>query len=273
MFRKNIAHLILPLLLLLSACGQSNDGQVEPTTGPDLALTVTAQANLLESLTQTALATTPAPEFTPTMAFSPTPEFTATPSKVFVTVSANTNCRSGPGDEYSIEGALTVGQQAEVIGKSSTTNYWIIKNPNSSGSCWLWGEFATIAGDTSALQEIAPPPTTTPLAALAPVIDHVTVRFDGSSGGVIAFLDVYYFDGEGDANFLDLQLISTSIEVTGKIKDVSFAPNANQRRGSVVTGQWACGTKQYDVTVGVTIHDAAGHTSNTIGVTFSCNKK
>jgi hypothetical protein len=100
----------------------------------------------------------------------------------------------------------------------------------------------------------------------------VAVRFDSSSGGLIAYLDVYYYDSEGDANYLDLQLISTSVQVTGTIKDVSFAPNANQRRGSAVTGQWACGTKVYDVTVGVTIRDAAGHTSNTIGVTFSCNK-
>ncbi|MCC6300978.1 MAG: hypothetical protein IT314_16950 [Anaerolineales bacterium] len=273
MNRKKIIYITLPLLLIFSACGQANTEQASPTTGPDLALTITAQANLLESLTQTALAPTATPEFTATAVSSPIPEFTATPSKVIVTVSANTNCRSGPGDEYSIEGALIVGQQAEVVGKSSTTNYWIIKNPSATGTCWLWGEFAAISGDTSALQEVAAPPTTTPLAALAPVIDHVTVRFDGSSGGVIMYLDVYYFDGEGDANLADFQLISASIDTSGTIKDVSFAPNANQRRGSVVTGQWSCGTKQYNVAVGVTIRDAAGHSSNIIAVNFSCNKK
>jgi hypothetical protein len=272
MKRIKSAHFILPFLLLFSACGQSNNGQVTPTTGPDLALTITAQARLLESLTQTAHAVTPSPAFTATAEFSPTPEFTATPSKVIVTVSANTNCRSGPGADYSIEGALTIGQQAEVVGKSSTTNYWVINNPNGPGTCWLWGEFATVTGNTTALQEVAAPPTTTPLAALAPVIDRVAVRFDSSSGGLIAYLDVYFYDGEGDANFVDFQLISTSVETSGTIKDISFAPNANQRKGSAVTGQWACGTKQYDVTVGVTIRDAAGHSSNTVGVTFSCNK-
>jgi hypothetical protein len=122
------------------------------------------------------------------------------------------------------------------------------------------------------LQEYAIPPTVTPLAALSPVIDWVVVRFDASSGGLIAYLDVYYYDGEGDANFLDLQLISTSVEVTATLKDVPIAPSANQRRGSVVTGQWACGTKQYDMAVGVTIRDEAGHSSNTIGVTFRCNQ-
>lgn len=264
---KNLIRIIILVALTLTACGAPAETP-EPTSGPDLALTITAQARLLDALAQTALAPTSTPEPT----FTSTPVITATPSKVFVTVSANTNCRSGPGADYEIVGALTIGQQAEVVGKSSTTNYWIINNPNSPGTCWLWAEYATITGETVSLQEFDIPPTVTPLAALAPVIDRVIVRFDSSSGGLIAYLDVYYFDGEGDADFADFQLISTSVTTSGTIKDVSFAPNANQRRGSVVTGQWACGTKQYDVTVGVTIRDQAGHTSNTIGVTFACNK-
>ncbi len=264
---KNLIHTVILIALAITACAAPTQ-QAEPTAGPDLALTITAQAVLLEALTQTALAPTSTPE--PTL--SPTPAFTATPSRVIITVSANTNCRSGPGVDYDIVGALTIGQQAEVVGKSSTTSYWIIKNPNAAGNCWLWGEHASIIGDTAGLQEIPVPPTTTPLAALAPVIDRVVVRLDSSSGGLLAFLDVYYYDGEGDANFVDFQLISTSVESSGTIKDVSIAPSPNQRRGSVVTGQWACGTKQYDVAVAVTIRDQAGHASNTIGVTFSCNK-
>jgi hypothetical protein len=267
MNKKYISRAVILITLILTACGAPTP-QAEPTSGPDLALTITAQAQLLQALTQTAQAPTPTLEPT----FTSAPAFTATPSKVLVTVSANTNCRSEPGTEYEIVGALTIGQQAEVLGKSSTTNYWIIDNPNAAGTCWLWGEHATImSGDTAGLQEIAAPPTVTPLAALAPVIDHVTVRLDASSGGLVAYLDVYYYDGEGDANFADFQLISTSVQTSGTIKDISFAPNANQRKGSTVTGQWSCGTKQYDVAIGITIRDAAGHSSNTIGVNFSCN--
>lgn len=268
MTRKNLARIILTALTLTACGAPAGNSQAEPTSGPDLALTITAQALLLQAVTQTALAPTFAPEPTHTS----TPAITETPSKVIVTVSADTNCRSGPGLDYDIVGALTIGQQAEVVGKSSTTDYWIINSPNGPGTCWLWGEHATITGNAAVLQEYAVPPTLTPLAVLSPVIDHVTVRFDSSSGGLVAFLDVYFYDGEGDANFLDFQLISTSVEKTGTINDVSIAPSANQRRGSVVTGQWGCGTKVYDVTVGVTIRDQAGHTSNTIGVTFSCNK-
>ena len=266
---KHVIGVFTLIALTLSSCiTPAATPQAEPTAGPDLALTVTAQVNLLQALTQTALAPTNTPEPT----FSPAPAFTATPSKVTITVSADTNCRSGPGLDYDIVGALTIGQQAEVVGKSSAANYWVIDNPLGAGTCWLWGEHATITGDAAGLQEIAAPPTVTPLAALAPVIDRVAVRYDSSSGGLVVYMDVYFYDGEGDANFLDLQLVSASIPVTGKIKDVSFSPSANQRKGAVVTGQWACGTKQYDMAVGVVITDQAGHTSNTIGVNFSCNK-
>lgn len=267
MNRNNLIRIIILTALTLTACGVPA-ATPEPTSGPDLALTITAQALLLQAGTKTALAPTSTPEPTHTSA----PAITETPSTVIVTVSANTNCRSGPGVDYDIVGALTIGQQAEVIGKNSITGYWIINNPIGPGTCWLWGEHATITGTFASLQEIAVPPTVTPLAALSPVIDRVAVRFDASSGGLITFLDVYFYDSEGDANFVDFQLISTSVTTSGTIRDVSIAPSANQRRGSVVTGQWSCGTKAYDVTVAVTIRDQAGHMSNTIGVTFSCNK-
>lgn len=265
---KHVFGILTLTALTLSSCITPATSQAEPTAGPDLALTITAQANLLQALTQTALVPTNTPEPT----FTPVPVFTATPSRVIVTVSADTNCRSGPGLDYDIVGALTVGQQADVVGKNADTNYWIIDNPLGAGTCWLWGEHATVNGDTAGLQEVAAPPTVTPLAVLAPVIQSVVVRFDASTGSLIAYLDVYYYDGEGDANFLDWQLISTSQAVSGTIKDSAINPSPNQRRGSVITSQWNCGTKQYDVALGVTIRDAAGHTSNTLSVNFSCNK-
>jgi hypothetical protein len=96
------------------------------------------------------------------MELTQTPEFTLTPSVTTVTVSQNTNCRKGPGSQYDINGALLVGQTAEVVGKNTSSNYWIIKTPGSaSGTCWLWGQYATVSGDTSAVAEATVPPTPT----------------------------------------------------------------------------------------------------------------
>lgn len=268
MISRHVICVLTIITVTLSACTSPTAApQAEPTSGPDLALTITAQANMLQAVTLTALAPTSTPESAATTA----PPVTETPSRVIVTVSANTNCRSGPGVVYEIIGALTVGQQAEVVGQNSSAGYWIINNPTGPGTCWLWEEHTTITGDTASLQEFAVPPTTTPPAVLAPVIDRVEVRFDSSSGSLIALLDVYYFDGEGDATLADWQLISTSIEVTGTIKDNSIAPSPSQRRGAVVTGQWNCGPKIYSVALAVTIRDQAGHASNSVSVTFPCN--
>jgi hypothetical protein len=79
-----------------------------------------------------------------------------------VTVSENTNCRTGPAVVFDLVGALLVGEQAVVVGKYTIGNYWIINNPNGSGTCWLWGQYATVTGDTLGLPEYAPPPTPTP---------------------------------------------------------------------------------------------------------------
>ena len=269
MKRKNAIQILSLIALILSACGASgNNGQTEPTSGPDLALTITAQAELLQALTQAAVPPTTTPEPTVTS----TPVSTATPSKVIATVSANTNCRSGPGADYEIIGALTVGQKAEVLGKSTSTGYWIIDNPLRAGTCWLWGEHASVTGDTSNLQEYSAPPTVTPIASGAPVIDGVQVRFDTSSGGMIAVMDVYYHDSEGDANFVDWQIISASADVKATIKDKAIAMSANQRKGSTTTAQWSCGTKVYDITFAVIIRDQAGYSSNPARVVVHCNQ-
>jgi hypothetical protein len=157
--------LILSLLLItaLSACNLPN-GQGDATPTPDLALTLTALAapGNENQGTPTLPANTATPEFTST------PEFTPTPSVPTVTVSVNTNCRTGPGVVYPLVGGLNVGQSAEVIGKSTSTNYWIIKLPGNGAVCWLWGEYATVSGNVANLQEYAIPPTPTPTITPTP---------------------------------------------------------------------------------------------------------
>jgi hypothetical protein len=155
--------LIFSLLMItaLSACNLPS-GQGDATPTPDLALTITALAAPGNEATPTALENTATPEFTATPAFTPTP------SVPTVTVSVNTNCRTGPGVVYPLVGGLNVGQSAEIIGKSTGTNYWIIKLPSNGAVCWLWGEYATVSGNVANLQEYAIPPTPTPTLTPTP---------------------------------------------------------------------------------------------------------
>ncbi len=100
----------------------------------------------------------------PSATLLPTRTSTQAPSVPVVMVSVDTYCRAGPGANFNFLTGLLVGEQAEVIGKYTVVNppYWIIKK--GATTCWLWGQYATVQGDTSALPEMVSPPTPTPSA-------------------------------------------------------------------------------------------------------------
>jgi uncharacterized protein YraI len=180
---------LIIVTLALQACNLPEVGVVPPPQGagedPSLLMTITAQALILEQAKWTA---TPivaqnqvvvvvtatadgAASATPDAALPPAPANAAPPSGApTVTVSIATNCRTGPGQAYPAIFGLPVGQPAEVVGKNTSTNYWIIKIPNGAGTCWLWGQYATVTGDTSALPTVAIPPTPTPTITPTPKV-------------------------------------------------------------------------------------------------------
>lgn len=147
--------LTIVLVFALSACNlPEGDSPSSETATPDFGLTLTALAQ--QPVTDTVVANTPLPDVTST------PEFTPTPSVPQVTVSVNTNCRTGPSVQYDNIGSLLVGQVGIVVGKNSQTGYWIINNPGKTGTCWLYPQYATVSGNTAGLQEYSIPPTPTP---------------------------------------------------------------------------------------------------------------
>lgn len=174
---RNKVFIVFIVLILITtlACNISIEGSA-PEGPSDLELTITAQALILQQPGQTSTpaviaenstaTSVPSAEATPTtggsgiIAASPT----SASSTVTVTVSVETNCRTGPSVNFASKYSLPAGQVAEVIGKNTLTNYWIIKIPGSgSGStCWLWGKYATVSGNVNGLAEIATP---TPLAS------------------------------------------------------------------------------------------------------------
>ena len=78
------------------------------------------------------------------------------PNGVRVSVSTATNCRTGPDVAYQLLMTVQPGTDFEVVGKYTPKTYWIINMP-TGGTCWLWGQYATVIGDTSVLPEIAAP--------------------------------------------------------------------------------------------------------------------
>lgn len=141
------------LILAIMAC---NIGVPAPGQKVDLNEAMTLVAQTIQAATQQAAAgiptnTVPPPVVAPT-----------------VTVSSDTNCRTGPNINYSLVMLYQTGMTAEVIAKYTASNYWIIKYPGGGGnSCWLWGQYATVVGDTAGLPEAVPPPLP-PTATPAP---------------------------------------------------------------------------------------------------------
>ncbi len=93
------------------------------------------------------------------------PTLTTSYSPPMVSVSVDTNCRTGPGEPYDIVGVLRVGETAEIVGQAPYGGSWIIKNLDGAGTCWLWDQYATVVGDTQGLPEFDIPPTPTPAAS------------------------------------------------------------------------------------------------------------
>lgn len=152
--------------LSLCACGQASV-DVTATESADSTGTASAlQATLSGVETQIAAShptQTIPPTATQTPAPSVTPAPTVTTSPAHISVSENTNCRSGPASTFEFLGVLSVGEQTEIVARSEIPDYWYVVNPDDPTSfCWLWGEYAVVDGEVDNLPVLTPQPTPTP---------------------------------------------------------------------------------------------------------------
>ena len=148
-----------------------------------VAQTMTAMPTFTEepspTMTETSTATltpteVPSPTETPTESptltatLTPTVPATVTLTVPMVEVSVATNCRTGPGRIFDQVSVLGVGKRVEVVARNLNSTYWVINNPGGSGTCWLWGEYATVTGPTATLPVWDSPLTPTPAAGITP---------------------------------------------------------------------------------------------------------
>jgi len=154
---------------------------IQVVESPDLEATITAQALILEQggqppvenpvQEQVVVVVTATPEAGAASAEQVQPAQVLPPATgaVTVTVTTATNCRTGPGQNFKIVYGMPVGQVAKVIAKNSYSGYWIIEIPGQAGqTCWLWGQYAVINGDTSTLKEVVTPTSPAPTKTNTP---------------------------------------------------------------------------------------------------------
>ena len=152
--------IIMTLAMSAVFCGQSNN-QTDPPA---------EDAGSVEtSVAATLAAQEPAPpQSDPTQPAQPPADPTqpqSQPGQPSISVSEDTNCRRGPSPDFEKAGFLLVGQTSTVHGRNQAGDWWYIANPRKPGSyCWLWGQYATVQGDTTAITLLTPPPPPQPVA-------------------------------------------------------------------------------------------------------------
>jgi hypothetical protein len=166
---KRSPLLLFAAVLAIAALACSQFTPAAPPQDPnaaDISIAQTVAARQTEAaLTNPPTATSTATPALPTLTLQPTssatPEFTPTLETPLITVSVDTNCRTGPGQVFERVGILLVGETAEIVGREPRGEYWLIRNPDEGEVeyCWVWGEYATVTGNLLPLLFASPPPT------------------------------------------------------------------------------------------------------------------
>lgn len=214
-------HYMLFLILavsamLLSACAPNSDAAIQT------AIAQTLQISQLQTAAagggQPSATTGPADTATPSE--SPTITLTSTASIPYVSVSQNTNCRTGPSQFYGLVTTVTVGQQVEVL-KTFSNSYAVVRNPNGSGDCWLWLQYANQTNFSSYnLPQATQPPT--PTHTFTPTSTTAPYNFEGSwnikFGNYFGSTNIFRSGNNISATIiLDVSGTDYKYEITGSI--------------------------------------------------------
>ena len=164
-------RLLLAIILVfvsgLTACSST----AQPTVDSEMLGTIVAQSIQLTQAAQqltsvvaqqsaTPIATlTPIPTDTPTLE----PSLTPTQAGVWLTTTANTNCRQGPATYWPIIMTLGQGTQVEGIARSTASDFIYVRVIDTAVHyCWVSGPATVSNVDTGRLQAYTPVPTDTP---------------------------------------------------------------------------------------------------------------
>lgn len=164
--------LVLFSILACNVPGNSPLPSVEDQAATSIAATLTNQAQNREDGPVTA---TLSPISNPTSSNSNGSGATITPtfSVPMLTVLEQTNCRTGPGQDYEIVFTYLPNAKLVILGRYDIENYWLVKSDESpTGSCWLWGEFVEVTGSFWVVPSVTPPATATQSPPQAPSIQN-----------------------------------------------------------------------------------------------------
>ena len=185
MHSKRSSLAILASLLALLGCNLP--GAEQPPSVNDLAATAVAATLTEQARNGSDVPITATFSLTPNL--SPTANIGASSATItptfsvpMLTVRGQTNCRTGPGQDYEVVFTYLPNAKLIILGRYDIENYWLVKSDESpTGSCWLWGEFVEVSGSYWVVSSVTPPPTSTKPPPNAPTFQgwDYTCTFNG----------------------------------------------------------------------------------------------
>ena len=264
-FKTKFLWLVLPVFIL-SACNLQFVESTPDTNAANLELTAIVQQMLIDQAAQQGIVVeiTATPELGNSESAPPTEEVVIPAAllppavgDVTVTVSVATNCRQGPSAAFASLYGMPVGQVAKVVAKNSYSGYWIIEIPGQNGqTCWLWGQYATINGDTASLKDVVTPTSVATLKPTATKTATPTLTQSASSGAIAGCTDPTASNYNSAATVSDGSCTYIGPALIGGCTDpnaTNYNANANSDDGSctypAVTKPNAPTIKDYACTV------------------------
>ncbi len=77
-------------------------------------------------------------------------------SPASLTLTDNTNCRTGPGTDYERITVIPEGTTVPILARSTDGNHWVVDPPDVSENCWVAAEFGTVSGDPASIPVATP---------------------------------------------------------------------------------------------------------------------
>lgn len=205
--------LIFTVVLLLLACGtESGDDYVSTSASEEVYTAPTA-----------------------TLELEPTPTVV---EEVWISVTKNTNCRSGPSTYYPIEVTIPLDTEVKVLGRTSGGDYYYVQNPDDlSCGCWVWGELTTIPVNIEILPVFTPMPLPTlpviPLVATPACEQNASIIIQNDTGGTVTL----YLTGPVSYTFYVSPGAQTLSICSGSYSYTAYGCGGASRSGTVSDGE------------------------------------
>jgi hypothetical protein len=260
---------ILLAIVFVFATGLSACTTAEPTVDNNMLGTIVAQSIQLTQAAQALTSVVAQQSDTPVATLTPIPptstatlepSLTPTQAGVWLTTTANTNCRQGPATYWPIILTLGQGTQVEGIARSTANDFFYVRVIDTAiHYCWVYGPATVSNVDTARLQAYTPVPTDTPTITPTSAANFTVSYVDmtACSGSYLVTLNIK------NVGFLTWQ--SIKMVIVDSSKSVTLTSTADN-----FTGYSACSAVQ---TQGDLATNESGEISNYPSAPFTFDPK